>query len=254
MDGVGDLHIATPGCSACVVGGSMIECWTEPTSKAPFVGSCPGSSPSRWIDFGQAISAGRAHYCVLDGGAVRCPRAEVALPEPVVGVAVLGDTSCAWTAAGAAYCWGSYIGGTSDVADTTSRAVRKMDLLPPVREILRRTATSGSGCAISLDDELWCWGAVSPPSLVATAVTAASDEVARACWFAHGKVSCDLISGFPHEVLLPPTKQVSLHGRSGCAVLEDGNVICWGDNRKHELGKSAPASGWDWTTPYRIVW
>jgi alpha-tubulin suppressor-like RCC1 family protein len=68
-------------------------------------------------------------------------------------------------------------------------------------------ATLGYGCAILLSEEVLCWGTQAPISGIVPGINSA----------------ISLASGFTHT----------------CAALRNGNVKCWGQNSKGELGDSS---------------
>jgi hypothetical protein len=53
------------------------------------------------------------------------------------------------------------------------------------------------------------------------------------------------------DVALPaPAAQIAVAGETTCALLDDGAVYCWGDNRFHSLGVTWPVAS---STPLRIA-
>lgn len=118
--------------------------------------------------------------------------------------------------------------------------------LPPFRSV---TAGNGYFCATSETDELWCWDA-SPPRRVATAVAeadcaaggccAAMLDGRLECWRSEGGVADTFASETDREVItLADVVRVRVGGSHACALLESGEVACWGRNLSGQAGHGA---------------
>ena len=142
--------------------------------------------------------------------------------------------------------------------------------LPPQQEALTLSVAYNSSCALVKDGTVRCWGAHSAHSIGNTKgisssvpeqlnlpndkelVLASLGDRHHYALFADGTISAwgenesgklgdgtDVDSNTLVNVALAPKDkaiQVSLGGRSGCALLEGGSVKCWGSNMGGQLG------------------
>jgi len=146
------LSFTNVGCALRRDGG--IVCWNG--SRDP--GMLVDSVGSPMIDL---AVGGRTHALASDGtvyvlyGSVPVP---LAVPAPCVGITGGDQHTCAWTAAGALYCWGANNYGQLGDGTTLSRdGIVKATVVPgPVRAAsagLRQTCVE-----LAADGSLWCWG------------------------------------------------------------------------------------------------
>jgi alpha-tubulin suppressor-like RCC1 family protein len=192
-------------------------------------------------DVSAAIAAGSGHTCmVTEAGAAECwgattdgqlgdgsccegtlesPVAVRGLDEDVVAVAAGAQHSCALTGAGAVWCWGGNVGGELGDGSTISRQ------LPDVVQGIEGDVTGISAsqgrwhtCAVTSDGGVQCWG----NNQFGQIGNGRSDDVAP--------------RPTPVKGLGGKAKAVSAGGMHTCALLDDGRVQCWGDNRLGQLG------------------
>jgi len=183
-----------------------------------------------------AVAAGARHTCaVTDAGEVRCwgdnasgqlgtgdtvtllrPAAPVALGARASTVAA-GDTfSCALLGAGQVLCWGDNAHGQLGTGDTAGQASPAAPVSLPgnARQI---AAGDSHACALLGDGRVACWG----------------DN-------AHGQLGAGdtLERHAPSFVALggSSVRAISARGDDTCAVLEAGEIECWGDNGHGQLG------------------
>lgn len=175
---------------------------------------------------------------------------------------------CAWTAVGEVYCWGlDEHGQLGDGSIGGARAVPEMVTgLPPVVAL----ALGGyHSCALTQDDELFCWGIndegqlglgaagypEATPQLVGTFPGATSIAAGgfHTCVAAGGELWCwgrndegqigngSTGAGVPTQVLVAglPVEISSVTGGDWhtCALGDDTNVYCWGGNALGQLGR-----------------
>jgi hypothetical protein len=208
------------------------------------------------LDDATSVAVGQSHACALRrSGRVACwgdgssfklagektarevtPR-DVGLAE-VVELAAGPNMTCARTRAGAVLCWGDPSDGQlgskdyrtvftqAEVDGQRQQVTRTPERVSPAAVLgLARADEVDVGsrfaCARSAS-ELRCWG---------------SNEHARLGRGRFGGLSFKVGSTPPPpEVVLTSVKQVSLGEAHACALLDSGEVRCWGRNRELELG------------------
>ncbi|MBI2684332.1 MAG: hypothetical protein HYX33_02900 [Actinobacteria bacterium] len=195
-----------------------------------------------------AISAGLSHSCaVLDDGSAVCWGSDSngqlgngagvsgnqASPSPVVlpvgrrATAIsVGDLhTCAVLDDGSAVCWGNDVRGQlGDGAGVTGDQVSPSPVvLPAGRRATAISAGANDSCAVLDDGSAVCWG----------------DDTNEQLGNGAGVVG-DQAS--PSPVLLPTGHRATAIGTGdshSCAVLDDGSVVCWGDDTNGQLGNGA---------------
>jgi len=175
----------------------MSACFGEPTRPSVGVPTLDDAGSDGWT----AVSAGREH-------------------------------SCALTADGTAYCWGSnefsQLGVDGD-GTTCTRADREI----PCRRVpvavattLRFKRVSAGGvhtCAISTNDRVYCWG----------------DNL-------RGELGDPTVRRTPVPVAIVTTAMfadVSAGGQHSCGVRTDGIGMCWGANDIGQIGNGSQQFG-----------
>jgi hypothetical protein len=110
----------------------------------------------------------------------------------------------------------------------TTSAVR----VPGISAISSVAAGRRHTCALSIADELFCWGSNDKGQLgIGTA-----NDVSQ-----------------PTQVVLPGrVLTVRAASNSSCAILVDGEVWCWGDNRFGQVGNGRHGDDEIQATPYRV--
>jgi len=245
-----------------------------------------------------AVTSGEYHSCALGSddnvycwgrnssgqlgnNSIMSSSLPVAVAAPV-GVALTSVSAgsmhtCAIGDDGSAYCWGS--NGSGQLGDSTT-----VDAHEPVRvhapdgvEFTRIAAGWSHTCAISTDNDVYCWGAngsgqlgnnsTTPseiPVAVATGVKFTSVDIGNLhtcgvsitqevyCWGANdtGQIGNRTLGG----TYLTPTRTVDIvSGLSysnldvgfnhACAIGSDGKTYCWGQNTHWQLGDGRESLG-----------
>jgi alpha-tubulin suppressor-like RCC1 family protein len=198
-------------------------------------------------EFTCALTAAGGVYCwgndeygqVGDGVAdINASRpAPFAVPLPSAAVAVTaggyhfgGGHSCALLASGAVYCWGAdqagQIGDGKSGFNVFSTAPFVVAGLPPIQAI---AAGGMHTCALAADGRVFCWG----------------DDAAGQIGDGHeGNGFHTLV---PFAVGLPgPALSIAAGERQTCAVIEGGQLRCWGEG---SFGLFGQLTGGNVTTP-----
>lgn len=156
---------------------------------------------------------------------VACRRAKHGDAYKMEQVDARGARACAAMRDGTVRCWGRY-GDTSDRTPT---------LISGMTNAAKVCVAENGVCALGRD------GKVS--SCMGQTIAGASDlacTALRACAITNGKVLCWAENVPPRE--MPGTegaKSVAMGGHTGCAILGDGSLECWGAGTRGQLGNGA---------------
>lgn len=282
-------------CAALTTGG--VQCWGEDNEGQLGVGTTFTHSTTPrdvlGVSSAQAVAAEGDHACaLLDGGNARCwgksgdgqlgggTPIGGAVPTPVdvqlSDIAALEagwSHTCAATATGAAWCWGSNAAGqVGDGEDTnTSPRSTPVGVVGLDGGVVSIAPGMGHTCALTLSG-VWCWGARSsgelgdgvtsswPPQYTPVAVTGLPDGIQGLASGAHhtcaitaaGGLLCwgdndygQLGDGATNDSATPVPVTGLDHGvlevaagrRHTCALIDDGTVWCWGENQFGQLGR-----------------
>lgn len=225
-----------------------------------------------------ALSAGYSHTCALTRtGSIHCwgdnhygqlgDGTTTNQPTPVAvsglssGVAAISSGSthtCALTVSGGVHCWGSngsgQLGNGADEDQATPVAVS--ELTSNVKAI---SAGEMHSCALTVSDNVLCWGAnalgqlgdgtgvnqrkpVAVKGLASNvaALSAGWDHTCALltsgvvqCWGGQSGESVTTVSGLSSVVA------ISARATYTCALTGDGRVLCWGSNRANQPGDNA---------------
>jgi len=154
-----------------------------------------------------------------------------------VDVVAGGSSSCALSAGGQVKCWGDNTQGALGQGDSVNRGVshgQLGDALKPIALGAQRTAKSisvgvNAACAVLDDGSLKCWGANNSGQLGAAYGSAQGDDP-------------DEMGDNLHAIPLGTGRtaiSVSEGGYHTCAVLDDGEVKCWGSGASGQLGQDS---------------
>ncbi|MFN7003541.1 MAG: RCC1 domain-containing protein [Roseinatronobacter sp.] len=203
--------------------------WTE-TPGEPAASSAAARTGVRDVAVGAnhtcAVAQSGSVWCwgensggaIGDGTLVRrlVPTRVVDLDGPHVAVAVGEGFSCALSESGAVHCWGRNTRG--QLGDgTTSNSVRPVPVRGLQSGVQAITAGAGSACAINAQGRVLCWGENSDGQLGDGSTTARSRPVR--------------VQGLGGDV-----QAISAGSRHACALNRNGRAMCWGANRRGQLG------------------
>ena len=230
-----------------------VTCWgSNDSGRLGNGASFSSSTPVLVKDVTDAVhlAAGDSHACVVrKSGAVSCwgsnsyrqlgdgTTNDSVFPVPVVGlsdavqVAGGGDFTCALRKDATVSCWGGNSQGELGDGTTTGRS--QPAPVTGLADVTQLGATAGSACALVKSGDVYCWG----------------DNQ-------YGQIG----NGTSPTDVLVPAKVVALSGVASistgsmaqheCAILQTGEVRCWGLGDSGALGNS---SGSDKNTPVPVV-
>jgi len=193
-----------------------------------------------------AIATGMSHTCALTAaGAMKCwgansfgqlgngpwdgstayltPTQVKGLTSGVVAIATGSMHTCALTKVGAVQCWGENDDGELGTGDTNERSVPTQ-----VRGLTSGVVAIAAGrdhtCALTRAGALKCWGDNTSGQLGNDTTYDSSTPVQ--------------VDGLTSGVV-----SIGAGGAHTCAVLEDGDVKCWGYNNEFQLGYDNTSTG-----------
>ncbi|MFP2909733.1 RCC1 domain-containing protein, partial [Pyxidicoccus sp. 3LFB2] len=232
----GELH------TCALLEGGTVRCWGDNSRGQLGNGdTLPALEPVEVPGLGAnvlAVAAGQAHACALHaGGQVTCWGANdrlqlgggtdthstravlvAGLPANLTALSAGATHTCATTAAGEAWCWGSNtsgeLGDGQSGVGRSSGPVRVEGLPGPVRAL---TSGGGHTCARVGDGEAACWGS--------NVTGALGDDTAL-----------DSVKPVRPVRLPVGIRQVRAGWAFTCALGPDGGVQCWGQNQSGQLG------------------
>lgn len=241
--GSGVLAVSAGEQHTCaVLEGGAVRCWGDNSRGQLGTGDTQASlEPVEVPGLGAnvvAVACGQSHSCALHaGGQVTCWGANdrlqlgggsvthsshavpvEGLPANLTALTAGATHTCASTAAGEAWCWGSNSSGElGDGQSGTGRSsgpVRVEGLPGPARAL---APGGGHTCARVGDGEVACWGS--------NVTGALGDDTAL-----------DSVRPVRPVGLSPGVRQVRAGWAFTCAVGADGGVRCWGQNQSGQLG------------------
>lgn len=146
----------------------------------------------------------------------------VSNPGSFAQVSTGEDHSCGLTSAGEAFCWGSNVYGQLGDATSTDRAApAAVDVSSvPTNTFVRISAGQYHTCAITTDNEPYCWGYNAFGQLGDGTTTSRSTPVAVDA------------SALPTSTFA----WISLGGAHTCGVTTANEAVCWGHNLSGAIG------------------
>jgi alpha-tubulin suppressor-like RCC1 family protein len=245
--------------TTCIIdANSKLKCWGGHSSK-PGRYFLPNSGPEM-IDVFPAVAdvlIGLSFSCALSTlGEVKCwgkvPGATdeaqktevqpslVKLPAPAKSIAGISDTICMQLINGKVYCFGRNNWATPTIYSGTNEAIPV--ILPD--GVIQLEASPLDFTALLDDGTVLRWGNFQPKAkkLNLEPVKKLMGGDTRICFILNtGRVLCEMdkesfkpVKGLEGNVVSGRT-----HEESGCAVLEGGQVKCWGFNGDGKIGLGA---------------
>jgi alpha-tubulin suppressor-like RCC1 family protein len=191
-----------------------------------------------------AVGAGSSHACRVLSGQVSCfgtgpkgalgvgdvqPRslpASVDIRVPFVAIAAGGEavaaSTCGLAETGDVWCWGDNSMGQLGQGDLSAKPPVPHRVLLPVKALKLADAHYATYCVVAEGGSLWCWGSNLEGQLT------------------DGDGGLPDYSGTP--VLVTAVRDV-VEAANGdghtCALVDGGDVYCWGRNTDYELGQGS---------------
>lgn len=248
VDGVDSaVAVAVGAFHSCgLLDDGTVLCWGKNQSGQLGNGTSNGKSPNpvavEGLDSAVAISVGLDSTCALvDGGGVRCwgrneqgqlgdgstenrsSPVEVRGIDSAVSVSTSGFHTCAVLEEGPARCWGSnkfgQLGNGENGRDAASPTpVSVADIESAVSVSTTAITVVARTCAVLADGGVRCWGTTTP------------GDGGHSEWNSTPVAIDDLDSATTIST------SVSAGPGCSCAVLEHGEVQCWGVNGEGQLG------------------
>ena len=248
---LGVSALALGGSHSCALAAGEVYCWGSnregqaagtgtrptPTLVAGQTGATELAVGSR---FSCSLHADQRMWCWGENNAGQLGYSGTNNPSPanlglvgVTSIAAMGSTACATLASGI-QCWGFGLGGALGDGGTTSRPTPS-PVVQPTMAIgsIHSSSVGNTACATS-GDTVHCWGTndfratgidAAGNILVPTAVPSLSDVAA-----------------------------VRTGGTFSCALMDSGDVFCWGDNNQGQLGRGTFSSaGMPSAMPQRVM-
>jgi alpha-tubulin suppressor-like RCC1 family protein len=162
-----------------------------------------------------------------------------------VAIAAEGEFTCALLQSGSVECWGNDFAGELGHVVTLScqnSQVPCSDSPVAVSGVTNATAISAQGdftCALLKGGTVQCWGSNSGDELGNTSQTTCQTDNS-AC-----SVTPVAVGG------VAGATAISAGGEHACAVLQTGNVSCWGYNGSGQLGTGIMGAG---STAASVAW
>ncbi len=142
---------------------------------------------------------------------------QVAIETKVENIGSSGDHTCAVDTAGAVWCWGNNQSGQLSVVGESIHSIQRVEGIPAMQTVV---TGSQHTCALDRQRAIWCWG---------------SNERGQ---LGIGNID-SLVQILPTKIsTLAGVVQIAASGSRSCAVLENAEVWCWGENTTGQLGVS----------------
>jgi alpha-tubulin suppressor-like RCC1 family protein len=208
--GSASVAVSLPPGFASVVTGGAHTC----ALKANGAASCWGRGES-----GQLGVPVPTTMCTTDGGSFPCSMIPIAVQGGLVFAQLAGGGAhtCGLTSDGTPHCWGSNANGQLGDNSTTNRDAPVA--VATALKFSRIDAGAQHTCALTSDGRAYCWGRNNRGQLGDGTTTLRSAPVAVVGGLTMQRIAAGGLS-FGHT----------------CALVTGGDVYCWGDNERGQLG------------------
>jgi alpha-tubulin suppressor-like RCC1 family protein len=251
-------HLTAGGGHTCaILAAGYVECWGDNGSGQLGDGTTidrTAAARVRGIAHAVAIAAGDAHSCaVIANEHVKCwgndyagqlgdgARRNRSRPVAVrgiaraVGIAAGDGFSCALLSNGKVKCWGG--GADGQLGDGSERTRTTPVLVRRLTGVVQVSAAGNHACALVSGGSIECWG---------------SDPYGQLGDIANRPIPISGIAGATAVAAgggAIPDKIAENDSEYSCAIVDFGQVWCWGDNRAGQLGDGTTTTS---ATPVRV--
>lgn len=232
----GMLSVAAGASHSCARSAAEVYCWGNNSRGQLGVQGASPAPPQKLALPTKSLAAGALHTCGVSGAGVLCwganesgqlgdgqtndasqpQKANISSTAPKA-VALGGRHSCAVAEGGQLECWGSNAKGQLGIG-----APGPVPVAPSiVNDVSASNVALGDvhTCAIALDGGLFCWG----------------DDAGEQLGNGPGQTAAPK----PFLLSLKELTSLSVGTSFSCAAAEAGlKLLCWGDNKTQQLGKS----------------
>jgi alpha-tubulin suppressor-like RCC1 family protein len=244
-------RLAAGGGHTCaILGNGTVQCWGDDGSGQLGDGlridrATPAPVPG--LVGASAIATGAAHTCVaLADGRVECwgdnrygqlgdgslrrrlSPVEVRGIASAVSVSAADHFSCALLRSGRVKCWGDDANGELGNGQTSLHRYSTPVLVRGLTNAVQLSSAGDHSCALVVSGKVKCWGSDPYGQLgydTARAVTIRGIAGATAVASGGGAM---------------PGNIAANNSEYSCAVVAEGRIRCWGDNRAEQLGTAIP--------------
>ncbi|HLA07705.1 MAG TPA: hypothetical protein VJ022_09700, partial [Anaerolineales bacterium] len=245
LSGIVAISAESTGQTCAVTESGGVECWGNVST---------GAKDILKISEAVAIAGGGQHSCVITrSGGVQCWGANFygelgdgtteatessqwtavevkGLPDEVTALAAGFSFTCA-VITGEVWCWGANDYGQLGNGTTTNRSIpEKVDGL--TGEITAITAGASHACALNTSGGVQCWGGNIGSMLGNSAIDTPSTPIP--------------ISGLASGVTMITSRTTHT-----CALTNNGEVSCWGENVSGQLGNGE--TSWASDAPVQVI-
>jgi len=243
-----------------------LHCWGSGVHGQPGhgattdLGNEPGEVPTAPVPFGTGkivrLALGTIHTCILlAGGTVRCwgsntggqlgngstdnlgdgpgelPTEDLVFDPPVVDLAAGAQHTCVLLANGRVRCWGEALDGRLGYGNLDDLLVPPDVDVPLAEDVVQIVAGGAFTCSLHADHAVRCWG------------NDTYGQLANGNLKTHFGDSADEV--YPSEIPVSsaddPVQRLAGGYEFTCALLQSGNIRCWGSGNKGMLGTGGTA-------------
>ncbi|MCA9707077.1 MAG: hypothetical protein KDK70_14580 [Myxococcales bacterium] len=223
------------------------------TSVVPVAGAASTTSlallqvserPRRWVTPLVVLIVLAVHTGLMVAFLLARDPFEALSSTPVVEVRVGSEHGCARHEDGSVMCWGRNAEG--QLGDGTQQDVDWPVMVQGLSDAMSLAVGDGRSCARTAGWQVVCWGRGRDGAAGSASPVPIAGTILAGPWIAGQRVfAVDgggmVVSGYDSLeplVPLPPVIGVAAGLRHVCVLLGDGNVSCWGDGQRGQLGEA----------------
>jgi alpha-tubulin suppressor-like RCC1 family protein len=216
------VNISLGNYHTCVIlDDSSLKCWGENIYGQLGDGTTTDTCTDDWDSQGNQIFT-------CENNASTASAIDLGTGRYAVAVSAGKQHTCAILDDGSMKCWGANGNGKLGDGTSTQRLTPVAVSFSASFTISKISAGGSHTCAIMSDESLFCWG--------------------YGDYIGVGEYQCEDWNSGANDLCYTPVslnlsaKEVSLGNEHTCAILDDANFWCWGDNSEYQLGTSNSSS------------